>query len=416
MARDVLVVGGGGREAALAWKLSQSPELGALWVTHANPGFPARVKHLPAGELAEQAVAAGVDLVVVGPEGPLADGLVDRCRALGLPAFGPTAAAAQLESSKGFAKDFMARHGVPTAAYSRHTSAESAHEAVGGPCVVKADGLAAGKGVLVCPSAEQAHAAVDTMFAGTFGEAGTAIVLEELMVGEEVSVFALCDGERHVVLPPAQDHKRRFDGDAGPNTGGMGAYVPAPALDAEGLRRVQAEIIRPVLAGMAAEGSPFTGVLYVGLMLTQTGPRVVEFNVRFGDPECQPLMAMLDEDLLPLLWSCATGTLVERALATKGGAACCVVMVSDGYPGRYPKGLPIAGLDEVPDDVVVFHAGTRRDRDAVLTNGGRVLGITGLGGDIREARDRAYDGVARITWDGASWRRDIAHLALERAP
>ncbi len=414
MPRDVLVVGGGGREAALAWKLSQSPELGTLYVTHDNPGFPDRARRLPSGDVAQQAAALGIQLVVVGPEGPLADGLVDRCRELGVPAFGPTAQAARLESSKGFAKDFMARHGVPTAAYSRHQTAQSAHRAVQAPCVVKADGLAAGKGVLMCATQDQAHAAVDTMFAGGFGEAGASVVIEEWMVGEEVSVFALCDGWSYVLMPAAQDHKRRFDGDQGPNTGGMGAYVPAPALDAQALARVEAEILRPVLDGMVAEDMPFTGVLYAGLMLTPDGPKVVEFNVRFGDPECQPLMAMLDEDLLPILLHCATGTLDARPLATRPGAACCVVMVSDGYPGRYAKGLPIAGLDAVPDHVVVFQAGTRSEAGTLVTSGGRVLGVTAHGADIREARARAYDGVAHITWDGASFRQDIAHRALER--
>jgi phosphoribosylamine---glycine ligase len=416
MPRDVLVVGGGGREAALAWKLSQSPELGTLYVTHDNPGFPAGVARLPDGDVAEQSAALGIQLVVVGPEGPLAAGLVDRCRALGVPAFGPTAAAAQLEASKGFAKDFMARHGVPTAAYSRHGDAAGAHGAVTGACVVKADGLAAGKGVLMCPTADDAHAAIDTIFDGAFGAAGASVVIEEWMQGEEVSVFALCDGWSYVLLPAAQDHKRRFDGDEGPNTGGMGAYVPAPALDAGLMARVEAEILRPVLAGMIAEDMPFTGVLYAGLMLTADGPRVVEFNVRFGDPECQPLMAMLDEDLLPILLHCATGTLDARPLRTRDGAACCVVMVSGGYPGSYPKGLPISGLDAVPEHVVVFHAGTRSDDGILVTNGGRVLGVTALGIDIREARTRAYDGVAHITWDGAAFRRDIANRALERTP
>ncbi len=414
MTREVLVVGGGGREAALAWKLSQSSQLGTLYVTHDNPGFPAGTRRLPEGDVAEQAAALGLDLVVVGPEGPLAQGLVDRCRELGIPAFGPTAAAAMLESSKGFAKDFMARHGVPTGAYSRHTQADTAHAEIHGACVVKADGLAAGKGVFVCATAQEAHDAVDSLFAGRFGDAGTEVLIEELLVGEEVSVFALCDGWNHVLLPSAQDHKRRFDGDKGPNTGGMGAYVPAPVLDAQAMSRVQSTVIRPVLEGMLAEDRPFTGVLYVGLMLTEDGPKVLEFNVRFGDPECQPLMAMLDEDLLPLLLHCATGTLDARELVIRDGACCCVVMVSDGYPGSYAKGHPISGLDESPDDVMVFHAGTRREGDLLVTNGGRVLGITAIGADVREARDRAYAGVRSIHWNGASWRQDIAHRALGR--
>jgi phosphoribosylamine--glycine ligase len=414
MPRDVLVVGGGGREAALAWKLSQSAELGALYTTHDNPGFPAAAKRLPAGDIAGQAAALGVNLVVVGPEGPLAEGLVDQCRALGVPAFGPTAAAAQLESSKGFAKEFMGRHGIPTAEYSLHKTAPGAHAAIQGPCVIKADGLAAGKGVAVCATAEQAHAAVDAMFAGAFGPAGATVLVEQLLEGEEVSVFALCDGWNYVLLPAAQDHKRRFDHDAGPNTGGMGAYVPAPALSPEGLAQVEAEIIQPVLAGMLAEDMPYSGVLYVGLMLTPKGPKVLEFNARFGDPECQPLMAMLNEDLLPILLHCATGTLEPRPLAVREGASCCVVMVSDGYPGSYDRGHAITGIGDVPADVVVFHAGTRLEGDTLVTNGGRVLGVTAVGDDIQQARDRAYAGISRIHWAGASWREDIAHRALER--
>ncbi len=411
---DVLIVGGGGREAALAWKLAQSPELGRLWTTHASPGFPDSAERLPEGEVAEQARAAGIGLVVVGPEAPLAEGLVDRCRALGVPAFGPTAPAARLESSKGFAKDFMARHGVPTGGYARCDTAAEAHAAVTGPCVVKADGLAAGKGVFVCATATEAHEAVDAIFGGRFGAAGAEVLVEELLDGEEVSVFALCDGRSHVLLPPAQDHKRRFDGDEGPNTGGMGAYVPAPALSVDGLAQVQREVIEPVLAGMASEGHPFTGVLYAGLMLTAAGPKVLEFNVRFGDPECQPLMLMLDEDLLPVLLACASGTLVPRPLRAREGAACCVVMVSDGYPGAYEKGRPIEGLDADLDDAVVFHAGTRSEGSAVVTDGGRVLGIVGVGADIQGARDRAYAGLERIHFEGARWREDIAWRAIGR--
>ncbi len=414
MSLDVLVVGGGGRESALAWKLAQSPLIGRLWTTHDNPGFPDGTCRLPEGEIADQAHAQGVGLVVVGPEAPLADGLVDRLRVLGVPAFGPTAAAARLEASKGFAKDFMSRHGVPTGAYTRCSAATAAHAAIRGPCVVKADGLAAGKGVFVCATAREARSAVDEIFGGRFGEAGTEVLVEELLDGEEVSVFALCDGHTYVLLPSAQDHKRRFDGDEGPNTGGMGAYVPAPALSPELLARVEVEVIRPVLAGMKTEGHPFTGVLYVGLMLTPEGPKVLEFNVRFGDPECQPLMVMLAEDLLPVLVDCATEALVPRSLEVRHGAACCVVMVSDGYPGSYERGHPISGLDDAADGVVVFHAGTRRHGGETCTQGGRVLGVTGIGDDIRQARDLAYEGVSNIHWKGASWRTDIGWRAMRR--
>ncbi|MED5373143.1 MAG: phosphoribosylamine--glycine ligase [Myxococcota bacterium] len=411
---EVLVVGGGGREAALAWKLSQSPTVSGLWVTHDNPGFPEGARKLPAGDVAEQADLAGVGLVVVGPEAPLAEGLADRCIERGVPVFGPVAAAAQLEASKAFAKDFMKAHGIPTADYGHFTDAEAAHAAIQGPCVVKADGLAAGKGVFVCEEASKAHEAVDHIFGTGMGatQDGAAVVVEELLLGEELSVLALCDGERFVLLPPAQDHKRRFDRDEGPNTGGMGAYAPAPRGTPELLEQVSREVIAPVLAGMKAAGTPFQGTLYAGLMLTEQGPKVLEFNVRFGDPECQPLMVLLDEDLGELLLSCALGGLEVRPLKVHSGAACCVVMVSDGYPGSYPKGLPIQGLEAQQDGVVVFQAGTRQEGDAVVTNGGRVLGVTALGADIRSARDAAYGAIESISFQGASFRTDIAYRAL----
>ena len=408
---DVAVVGGGGREAALAWKIRQSPLVERIWLTHPGPGFPVGCAALPAGDVAQAAQEVGVDLVVVGPEAPLAEGLVDRCEALGILAFGPSGAAAQLEASKAFAKAFMARHDIPTAAYGCYEDAASAHEAVDGPCVVKADGLAAGKGVFVCHDEAAAHAAINRVFDGGIG--GGRVVVEELLVGEEVSVLALCDGERFVLLPPAQDHKRRFDNDEGPNTGGMGAYAPAPVGTDALLEATRELVVRPTLAGMKAEGMPFRGVLYAGLMVTAEGPRVLEFNVRFGDPECQPVLMLLEEDLVPLLVDCARGTLQERPLQLADGATCCVVMVSDGYPGSYEKGRPITGLDQ-DGDVVVFQAGTRLRGGRVVTDGGRVLGVTARGASVREARDRAYAAVDRIHFEGARWRRDIASRALAR--
>ena len=405
---DVLVVGGGGREAALAWKLARSPSINTIWVTHQNPGFPTSCRHLPSGDIAAMALVAGIELVVIGPEAPLAAGLVDECRAVGIAAFGPTAAAAQLESSKGFSKDFMRRHDIPTADYHRCETAEAAHAVIDGPCVVKADGLAAGKGVYVCGTADEAHDAVDRLFAGH-----GAVVVEELLVGEEVSVLALTDGERFVVLPPAQDHKRRFDGDQGPNTGGMGAYAPAPLATDALMELIRTKVIRKTVDGMAAEGMPFTGVVYAGVMVTADGPKVLEFNCRFGDPETQPLMMLLDEDLGELLLDCSTSNLVERPLKVREGAACCVVMVSEGYPGAYPKGATIRGLDDAPDGVVVFQAGTRREGDSVVTHGGRVLGVTALSSTIQAARDAAYATVETLHFEGAAWRSDIASKALK---
>jgi phosphoribosylamine--glycine ligase len=410
---NVLLVGGGGREAALAWRLSLSPLLTALWTTHVNPGFPENAKRLPDGPVALRAAEAGIDLVVIGPEGPLADGLVDACEARGMLAFGPSALAAELEASKGFAKDLMQRHGIPTAAYSLHTTRDAAHEAIAGPCVVKADGLAAGKGVYVCQSAASAHEAVDALFDGAFGAAGAAVVIEELMEGPEISVLALCDGERFVCLPPAQDHKRRFDGDKGPNTGGMGAYAPAPVPPGF-MAELSTQVIEPVLQGMAAEGRVFRGVLYVGVMLTANGLRVLEFNCRFGDPECQPLLMLLDEDLLPILVQCAQGQLTQTTLAMRQGASCCVVMASEGYPGTVEKGHPIRGLDKQVEGVVVFQSGTLcRPDGVVVNNGGRVLGVTAHGKSFKEARERAYSAIDGIYWEGADWRTDIGWRAIK---
>ena len=409
---DILLIGGGGREAALAWKLSQSPEIQTIWTTHDNPGFPLSVKRLPEGDHVEAAAKLGVGLIVVGPEGPLADGIVDRANIAGIPAFGPTRAAAQLEASKGFAKDFMVRHNIPTAAYGRFSDLQSALDSLVGPCVVKADGLAAGKGVLICQTRDEAADAVKHIFGGAFGHAGAEVVIEEMLEGPEVSVLALCDGERFLTLPPAQDHKRRFEGDTGPNTGGMGAFAPVDVPD--GLMALVGEsVIAPTLLGMAQAGSPFSGVLYVGIMLTKNGPKVLEFNCRFGDPECQPIMSLIDEDLLPLLLSCANGSLREEPIAVKSGAACCVVMASAGYPGPIVKGVEIEGLKQTMDGVVVFHAGTKRVSDVIVTNGGRVLGVTAVSEDIRGARDLAYSRVETIKFEGASWRNDIAWQAFK---
>ncbi len=409
---DILLIGGGGREAALAWKLSQSTEIQTIWTTHENPGFPSNVKRLPEGDHVETAAKLGVGLIVVGPEGPLADGIVDRANIAGIPAFGPTRAAAQLEASKGFAKDFMVRHNIPTAAYGRFSDLQSALGSLVGPCVVKADGLAAGKGVLICQTKDEAADAVKHIFGGAFGHAGAEVVIEEMLEGPEVSVLALCDGERFLTLPPAQDHKRRFEGDTGPNTGGMGAFAPVDVPD--GLIRLVGEsVIAPTLRGMAEAGSPFSGVLYVGIMLTKNGPKVLEFNCRFGDPECQPIMTLIDEDLLPLLLSCATGSLREEPIAVKSGAACCVVMASAGYPGPIVKGVEIEGLEKTMEGVVVFQAGTKRASDLIVTNGGRVLGVTAVSEDIRGARDLAYSRVETIKFEGASWRNDIAWQAFK---
>lgn len=412
----VLLVGNGGREAALAWRIARSPSVSALTVTAPNPGWPASAALRPASH--DDAIVAivreqGSDLVVVGPEAPLARGLADRLRAVGIPVFGPDAAAARLESSKAFAKEVMQAAGVPTArALVVHRSepadlAAAEARIAEGRVVVKADGLAAGKGVFVCPTPEEAREALREIWSGRFGAAADRLVLEDLLTGPEVSVFALCDGERAVALPSAQDHKRLADGDQGPNTGGMGAIAPCPLLDPAETERVVEQVHVPVLRELARRGTPFRGLLYAGLMLTPEGPRVLEFNVRFGDPECQPLMCLWEDDVIPWLHGAATGRLPECRPKFADGAACCVVLASAGYPLSAELGvaIPEPGPQE---GVVVFHAGTTRDEDGVLrTHGGRVLGITGVGADLEEARRRAYAAVQGWRFPGAQVRTDI---------
>jgi len=424
----VLVVGGGGREHALAWKIASSPKVDAVLAapgSDAIAGFAACHPEVATGDaeaLIRLARAEGVGLVVVGPEDPLAAGLADRLREADIPAFGPSAFAAQLESSKCFAKRFMTRHGIPTAAYREFADSEAARRYVrelGGACVVKADGLAAGKGVAVCATPEEAERAlVETMEDRRFGDAGALVVVEERLGGEEVSYYAITDGEHIATLAPARDHKRALDGDRGENTGGMGAYSPVARITDALERRIVSEIIEPTVRGMAAEGHPFTGVLYAGLMIDADGaPRVVEFNVRFGDPETQPLMVRMEDDLFPILYGAARGKLDPMDFPRRWGqAAVCVVLASGGYPRAYEKGIPIEGLAslEGDPDVFAFHAGTRRRADGGFeTAGGRVLGVTARGRDVAEAAERAYAAAGRIRFRGMQLRGDIA--AAERA-
>lgn len=402
----VLLVGGGGREHALAWRILKSPMVSQLLVTHANPGFPSDAVTV-SGDPVNAAVRYGVDLVVIGPEGPIADGLSDRLRAAGIATFAPSQAAGQLESSKEFAKAFMDRHSIPTGRWSSHTSRETALSAISGPCVVKADGLAAGKGVVVADGAADAREAVESMFDGAFGDAGHRVLIEERLDGPEVSVLALCDGVRAIPMLPCRDHKRRFEDDEGPNTGGMGAVCPPVDATADLVEQVRAEVLQPAVDGMRAEGMPFRGVLYAGIMVTESGPKVLEFNVRFGDPECQPLMMMLDEDIVPLMLAAANGDLPDRSLSWKSGSACCVVMVSGGYPGPILKGAPISGIPQAEEDAVVFYAGATRNENSVVTSGGRVLGVTAMGPTLSVAQKSAYTMIESITFDGAAWRADI---------
>ena len=422
---DVLLVGGGGREHALAWKLAQSPGLGRMVAAPGNPGIAAHARCVPIKDTAiDQIVALAQqerpDLVVVGPETPLALGLADRLRAAGLAVFGGSAAAARLESSKAFAKDLMARHRIPTARFGTFRDAAAAGRycrELGAPLVVKADGLAAGKGVVVCQSLEEADRAVaQCLEARAFGDSGLTVVIEEFLVGEEASSFALSDGTGVLPLVAAQDHKTVHDGDRGPNTGGMGAYSPAPVMDAGMQERVMREIVRPTIAAMAEEGAPYTGVLFVGLMVTREGPKVIEFNCRFGDPECQAILPRLEDDLLALLLATATGKGLPTTLAFSPRSSVCVVMTSAGYPGAYETGRAITGVEAAAGlpGVNVFHAGTALAGGALVTAGGRVLGVQALGADVAAAIRTAYAAVERIRFDGAHYRRDIGHHALRR--
>ncbi|MEX0808293.1 MAG: phosphoribosylamine--glycine ligase [Dongiaceae bacterium] len=419
----ILVVGSGGREHALCWKLAASPLCDKIWCAPGNAGIAAEAECVPIGiedldALVTFACENRVDFVVVGPEAPLVAGLVDRLAEAGIPAFGPNAAAAQLEGSKAFMKDVADAAGVPTARWRRFAepaAAKAFARQLGAPLVVKADGLAAGKGVIIAENLDEADQAIDTMLVdGAFGAAGAEIVIEEFLQGEEASFFALADGTHILPLAAAQDHKRVGDGDTGPNTGGMGAYSPTPIVDAALQARIMAEIIEPTVKAMAARGTPFRGVLFAGVMIDAAGPTLLEFNVRFGDPECQALMARLKSDLLPALIACAEGGLGHFDLRWHDETALVVVMAAHGYPGNYEKGSEIRGLDRAAalDDVLVFHAGTKRDGDRIVANGGRVLGIVGRGGGAATARARAYAGVEAIDWPKGFCRRDIGWRAI----
>jgi len=421
----LLVVGGGGREHALCWALAGSPLTTKLYCAPGNAGIAAEAECVAIGQMDLDGLVGfardeRIDFVVVGPEQPLAAGLVDRLDDAGIASFGPTATAARLESSKGFVKDLCARHAIPTARYGRFSDSTAALaylRAQGAPIVVKADGLAAGKGVTVATSLDEAEAAVRAALEqNRFGEAGHEVVIEEFLAGEEVSYFALVDGTHVLPLASAQDHKRAHDGDQGPNTGGMGAYSPAPIMTPALEETVLARIVRPTVAAMAAAGTPFKGVLYAGLMITADGPKLIEYNVRFGDPECQVLMPRLKSDLLPALLAVRDGALGRFDLRWRDEAAITVVMAAKGYPDAYRKGTPIGGLDAAAalDGVTVFHAGTKRAGDQVVADGGRVLNITALGASLSEARDRAYRAVDRIDWPDGFCRRDIGWRALGR--
>ncbi|HEX7270510.1 MAG TPA: phosphoribosylamine--glycine ligase [Casimicrobiaceae bacterium] len=418
----VLVIGGGGREHALAWRIARSPRVARVFVAPGNAGTEREeglinVEVAGAEELVRFAKREQITLTVVGPEAPLAAGLVDAFRAEGLRIFGPTRAAAQLESSKDFAKAFMARHAIPTAAYATFSDAPAAHayvDASGAPIVVKADGLAAGKGVVVAATAGEAHAAIDAMLGDRrLGEAGARVVIEEFLAGEEASFIVMADGEHALPLASSQDHKRLLDGDRGPNTGGMGAYSPAPVVTPSVHARIMREIILPAIRGMAAEGMPYTGFLYAGVMIDAAGaPRTLEFNCRLGDPEAQPIMMRLKSDLVELLQHALEGTLDLVDAEWDRRAALGVVVAAAGYPEQPRKGDAISGLDAAPADCCVFHAATARADDTVVTSGGRVLCVTALGETVRQAQRTAYAAVRSIHFDGMQYRTDIGYRAI----
>ena len=415
---DVLLIGGGGREHALAWALRKSPTLGRLWCAPGNAGIAQVAECVSVDVTDHDAVVAfckdkGIGFVVVGPEAPLVAGLADDLEAAGIGVFGPSKAAAQLEGSKTFTKEICDRCAIPTAAWAKFSDIASAKDYVraqGAPIVIKADGLAAGKGVVVAETLDDALGAIDMLLAN-----GGDVVIEEFMAGEEASFFALSDGTSILPLGTAQDHKRAFDGDTGPNTGGMGAYSPAPVMTPDLVQRALKEIVEPTVRGMAELGMPYRGVLYAGLMLTKDGPKLVEYNIRFGDPECQVLMPRIDADLLALLMAASNGTLDKARVNWREETALTVVMAAKGYPGAYDKGSIISGVEAIgEDEAIVFHAGTARRDGTLVATGGRVLCVTGLGNSVTQAAAKAYDAVARIDWPGGFNRGDIGWREIAR--
>ena len=421
----LLVIGSGGREHTLAWKLAQSPKCEKLYAVPGNPGMEDIAECISGISIEDNdavvklAKEKAIDLVVVGPEVPLTNGIVDALNGAGIKAFGPSKLAAELEGSKAFSKGLMKKYGIPTAKYEVFTDAAAAREYVkkeGAPIVVKADGLAAGKGVIVAMTLEEAlHAVDDIMEDKAFGQAGSRVVIEEFMEGEEASLLAFTDGETIVPMISSQDHKRVYDGDKGPNTGGMGTYAPTPVMTPDMVQAATERILKPAISAMKAEGRPYKGCLYAGLMITKEGPKVVEFNARFGDPETQVVLPLLESDLVEIMLACAEGSLGSLDIQWSKGAAVCVVMASGGYPGSYAKGKEITGLDEAKKaGNLVFHAGTARKDGKIVTNGGRVLGVVAKADNIQDAVKHAYEGVERITFEDAFYRKDIAYRALAR--
>ncbi|MCH7495144.1 MAG: phosphoribosylamine--glycine ligase [Candidatus Marinimicrobia bacterium] len=418
----ILVIGSGGREHALVWKIAQDDRVEKIYCAPGNPGMKdvelMKIETTDIESLITAVKTENIDFTVVGPEQPLVNGIVDSFESEGLKIFGPSAAAAQLEGSKYFAKRFMERYSIPTSNYAYFDNAEEALQYINQetiPCVVKASGLAAGKGAVICNKIEDAKDCIDSMMIRKdFGKSGDMVLIEELMIGEEASILAISDGENYVILPSSQDHKRVCDNDEGPNTGGMGAYSPAPVITEEMLSEIESKIIKPTIHGMAQDGIPFKGVLYAGVMVTSDGPKVVEFNVRFGDPEAQVVIPLLDDEFLDLLIDSAAGDISQYSSVDPSRHASCVVLASKGYPGEYETGHKISGLEnDLNNDVMIFHAGTILDKEEYYTNGGRVLSISGIGSTLIETLDMVYDTVDRISFEGVHYRTDIGQRGLK---
>lgn len=423
---NVLLIGSGGREHAIALKINQSKKIKSLYCIPGNPGTETFLINYNISLTDHSAISKfcrdkNIDLVVIGPEQPLVDGLSDQLRGEGFKVFGPSANAARIESSKSFAKKIMIDASVPTAQYVEFSTAQLSEalqyiETINFPIVVKADGLAAGKGVLICSDQSQAESAIKEILEHRiFGDSGNKLIIEEFLVGEEASIFAITDGDNFICLPAAQDHKRIGDGDTGKNTGGMGAYAPAPIITEELLKEIETVIIKPVLDQLVKTNNIFIGCLYAGLIITKSGPKVIEFNCRFGDPETQVVLPILDGDFLELLYSAASGNLSSNAVKYSGGCSVCVVAVSKGYPDNYETGFVINGLEKIDDEVIVYHAGTKREENKILTNGGRVLGVTSVikNQNLRHAQQKAYEAISKISFDGMNYRKDIAEKAFK---
>jgi phosphoribosylamine--glycine ligase len=418
---DILVIGNGGREHALIWKLKQSSKVNKIFVAPGNAGTSKLAQNIPLSktcEIINWVKKNHVDLVIVGPDSYLAEGIVDKLQKSSIPVFGPTKEASEIEWSKAFAKQFMEEESIPTARYAVFADIKKAKVYIQNqsfPLVIKASGLALGKGVIIAKDIQEADQALDEIMADkVFGKAGNEVVIEEFLQGREISIHAFCDGDTAILFPPSQDHKRIFDNDKGPNTGGMGTIAPVPWVTKKQMREIKEKIVMPTLRALKKRGRPFCGILFPGIMITEDGPKVIEFNARFGDPETQSYMRLLETDLVDILLSCVNGCLKDQKIKWSSKSACCIVCASGGYPSEYQKGKAIDGIDVIKDDIVVFHAGTKLDKDKIVTNGGRVLGVTSTGNDLKEALLKAYEAIKSVSFEGMQYRKDIGVKSMKK--